>query len=484
MLKENIKLSRQSAKKVEAICDFQDSDDCIKQKVLRYNRYMDNLERNGGKYMCISCYRNKHSGRNGSNCKYKRLDDNFFERIDSEEKAYILGFIASDGHISPKNTIGIKIHKKDIDILEKIKLIICNDLKIKYGKRNVVSLIINSKKMSLDVAKILNINRGKKSHSLSKPNIESRFYNSFIRGYFDGDGSIINPNICKTRCPIATISSSSRRLLDWISSIIEIPNSINGISLVWSGNNALDFLHKIYHNSQIHLNRKYELYEIWSQYICGLSGSGVHVQLPKIKINKTRKDAVLPNKIRASDSGYDITIIEKLWTRGNTSLYETGIKVEPDFGWYVIVVPRSSIIKTGYILSNSVGIIDRTYTGTIKVALTKINEASPDIELPCRIAQIIPQPIINFNIVEVETIENTGRAEGGFGSTDTPEKNIEKYVEKLLDNQEIYYKMAECSPKGSEEILNSSIIGMYNIVEQEDIGTSERGEKGFGSSGV
>lgn len=63
----------------------------------------------------------------------------------------------------------------------------------------------------------------------------------------------------------------------------------------------------------------------------------------------------------------------------NTILYDTGIKINVKYGYYAEVVPRSSLSKSGYMLANSIGIIDNSYRNNIFVALTKINPDAPDI---------------------------------------------------------------------------------------------------------
>ena len=135
-----------------------------------------------------------------------------------------------------------------------------------------------------------------------------------------------------------------------------------------------------------------------------------------------RDNAVAPVRSHGSDTGFDVTVVESINTNGNVTLYGTGVKVQPGKGMYFDLVPRSSLSKTGYMLSNSVGIIDQSYTGEIMVALTKIDPNAPDLELPCRIAQLIPRQWMNCVGVPVETFEETARNEGGFGSTnDTDE---------------------------------------------------------------
>ena len=98
-------------------------------------------------------------------------------------------------------------------------------------------------------------------------------------------------------------------------------------------------------------------------------------------------------------------------------MYDTGIAVQPPWGYYFELVGRSSISKTGYIVANSVGIIDASYTGSLKVALIKINKDAPDLELPARLVQLIPRQLVHMEAIEVNDLAHTQRAGGGFGST-------------------------------------------------------------------
>jgi len=135
-----------------------------------------------------------------------------------------------------------------------------------------------------------------------------------------------------------------------------------------------------------------------------------------ISVRRLVHDAKLPSKERVSDSGYDLTLLYEKSRTNNVILYGTGLVVEPPTGWYFDLVPRSSIIKRGYLLANSVGVIDRSYRGELLVPLIKVDPDSPDLELPARIAQLIPRPIVHFDVVE-NGVTTSHRGVGGFGST-------------------------------------------------------------------
>jgi dUTP pyrophosphatase len=102
-----------------------------------------------------------------------------------------------------------------------------------------------------------------------------------------------------------------------------------------------------------------------------------------------------------------------------TKLYRTGIKLEIPVGYYVEIVPRSSLSKTGYMMANSIGIIDCSYKGELLVALAKINRNALDIQFPFRCCQLIMRKQIFADMVEIQQTELTdsNRGEGGFGST-------------------------------------------------------------------
>jgi len=139
--------------------------------------------------------------------------------------------------------------------------------------------------------------------------------------------------------------------------------------------------------------------------------------IPIVKFTKTDARAVSPVKGNNLAIGYDLTAIEvykKL--NSKTTLYNTGIRVSVPNGYYTEIVPRSSLSKTGYMLSNSVGIIDPDYTDNLLLALTKVDENSPDLEVPFTRCQLILRKAEYYNVEEVENILETGR--GSFGSTD------------------------------------------------------------------
>lgn len=137
-----------------------------------------------------------------------------------------------------------------------------------------------------------------------------------------------------------------------------------------------------------------------------------------LKIQLISPDAVLPTKAHPSDTGMDVTIIgvHKVISP-NVTLYKTGLRLCPDEGYYTKMYPRSSLMKYGCMLANGVAIIDNSYRGELLVALYHFENTCQELTLPAKVAQLVMEKIIDVEIVQVDSLDETVRGEGGFGST-------------------------------------------------------------------
>lgn len=121
------------------------------------------------------------------------LNHNYFSVIDSDKKAYYLGFIAADGCVSSKNN-SIKIALSEVDVLQLkyFKDAIESRAPIKHYTTNngfnIVQFSISSKQMKYDLQKY-SIVPNKTYKGLSMKNIPEQYQLPFFFGYYDGDGS-------------------------------------------------------------------------------------------------------------------------------------------------------------------------------------------------------------------------------------------------------------------------------------------------------
>lgn len=137
----------------------------------------------------------------------------------------------------------------------------------------------------------------------------------------------------------------------------------------------------------------------------------------KVKIKKLHPDAVIPKYAKLGDAGMDLVAIDEQWNDTNTMVtYNTGLSMEIPEGYVGLLFPRSSISKTDLILSNSVGVIDSGYRGSIMFKF-RYPEEGMVYDVGDRIGQIIIMPYPQIEFEEVEELSTSERGEGGFGST-------------------------------------------------------------------
>jgi hypothetical protein len=120
----------------------------------------------------------------------KSINENFFSDINSEEKAYFLGFLYADGSIT-HNCFKLTLHPKDEEILNKFKLSLNSNHKMILDRGFYPRFSITNKKIYEDLIKLGCGHR--KSLTLKFPSenqVPSYLLNHFVRGFFDGDGSV------------------------------------------------------------------------------------------------------------------------------------------------------------------------------------------------------------------------------------------------------------------------------------------------------
>ena len=157
---------------------------------------------------------------NSENRKYT-VNHDYFEKIDTKDKAYFLGFMFADGNNFLKG-IRLEIHSKDVEILNLFKKYIKYSGKIHNTKRLRNKKLYYSSKITINSFKLAqdSINLGfvpNKTFKTVFPSINKELYPHFIRGYFDGDGSI-----CKNNVKTGTWNSNFSGYKDIILSIKKI----------------------------------------------------------------------------------------------------------------------------------------------------------------------------------------------------------------------------------------------------------------------
>ena len=133
------------------------------------------------------------------------------------------------------------------------------------------------------------------------------------------------------------------------------------------------------------------------------------------------KGAVVPCYKTAGAAGADVCALlgDKVVLKpGERTILPTGLFFEIPQGYEIQVRPRSGLAaKNGVTVLNTPGTIDSDYPGELKVILINLGDSDFEVSSGDRIAQIVVAPVTLGNFIQVESISETERGTGGFGST-------------------------------------------------------------------
>jgi hypothetical protein len=231
------------------------------------------------KYMKLYniCYEKHYKG-------IYQCNENFFKN-DSPESFYLAGFIAADGSVQYRKyskTLKITLSEKDFNHLEKIKNILSSNHNIKIYKvkksklvkseNNCAELQITNKTLVEDLIKFNIIPNKTKTYCMPEWLINHNFISHFMRGYFDGDGTITHCGLNKDR-KIKQLNFSilgTEKFIQQYNSILSEKCKLHSNKIIkhysvskisYSGNNVIKHIYDfLYKNQNICLDRKQKIF--------------------------------------------------------------------------------------------------------------------------------------------------------------------------------------------------------------------------------
>ena len=140
-----------------------------------------------------------------------------------------------------------------------------------------------------------------------------------------------------------------------------------------------------------------------------------------VNVKKLRPGASLPNYETAGASGMDVRACldePVLVDRGGIVTVPTGLAFEIPFGCEIQARSRSGLARrNGIVVLNSPGTIDSDYRGELIIVLINLGAAPFTIHHGDRIAQLVCAPVLRVSLAETDSLSETDRGAGGFGST-------------------------------------------------------------------
>lgn len=144
--------------------------------------------------------------------------------------------------------------------------------------------------------------------------------------------------------------------------------------------------------------------------------------MPTLRVRKLDPKAPLPGYQTEQAAGMDLAAFlpdgEFVLAPGRIAMMRTGIAIAVPAGFEAQVRPRSGLAsKHGVTLPNAPGTIDADYRGEVIVPLINHGREAFTITHGMRIAQMVIAPVVQVEVVEAATLDETVRGAGGFGST-------------------------------------------------------------------
>ncbi len=141
----------------------------------------------------------------------------------------------------------------------------------------------------------------------------------------------------------------------------------------------------------------------------------------EVPIELSSPEAVVPSYANAADAGCDLVAAESilLAAGGGRGLVGTGTKVAIPEGFAGFVQPRSGLaLRHGVTCLNTPGLIDAGYRGELKVLLVNLDPVHDyEVAVGDRIAQLVIQRVEHVAFMPTDSLDDTERAHGGFGSS-------------------------------------------------------------------
>ena len=145
--------------------------------------------------------------------------------------------------------------------------------------------------------------------------------------------------------------------------------------------------------------------------------------MTEILIKRLSENIPLPKYETSGSSGLDLAanIDRAIEIKpGKSEIISTGLMVAIPKNFEIQIRPRSGLAAKNQItVLNTPGTIDADYRGELKVILINLSDKTFIVKKGLRIAQMVLCPVIKATLKEVETLEETKRGTGGFGSTGT-----------------------------------------------------------------
>jgi dUTP pyrophosphatase len=136
----------------------------------------------------------------------------------------------------------------------------------------------------------------------------------------------------------------------------------------------------------------------------------------ELRVKRIHPDAKIPTYGHPGDAGMDLfAVVDRTLAPGEVFAVPTGIQVAIPAGFVGLIWDKSGLSLKG--VHRLAGVVDAGYRGEVQVVMINLGKEPFALKKGMKIAQMLIQPVAAVTIVESDTLDDTSRGEGGFGST-------------------------------------------------------------------
>jgi dUTP pyrophosphatase len=136
----------------------------------------------------------------------------------------------------------------------------------------------------------------------------------------------------------------------------------------------------------------------------------------ELRVKRIHPDAKIPTYGHSGDAGMDLfAVVDRTLAPREVFAVPTGIQVAIPAGFVGLIWDKSGISLKG--VHRLAGVVDAGYRGEVQVVMINLGKEPFALKKGMKIAQMLIQPVAAVTIVESDTLDDTSRGEGGFGST-------------------------------------------------------------------
>lgn len=229
-----------------------------------YKELAEHFNKSVSSIACLLNRKGLKGKRQNNHYRKYSINQNYFNCIDTEDKAYFLGLLCADGCNHTNNTkVSLWLKESDKNILEKFKSFLQPDKPLTFSKKKIGSnqwgIQISNKRISDKLSELGCVPR--KTFILkfpTKDQVSGKFLKDYLRGFFDGDGWLGKKDISITASN--SFCNDLQKFLNTKDIKTRARSKGKVTELCFSRDSSKKFINWIYKDSKIYLERKYQKY--------------------------------------------------------------------------------------------------------------------------------------------------------------------------------------------------------------------------------